>query len=201
MAGIDSITHQAAANARPVTDPANGDDIDNDASAGSSATGGASATGDSAALQITLSVEAQEFIAGDEAADEAEDEADDESGTGPGKSAQSPAHRARDALDSEEFATLRDLPFGRIVSTLARFGDLTSLLPLPEPAGATEESGETGDSGEAGETGETDETGGGTIAALPDNPSLDEPVVTDASLDDAALALQLLQDTADTLNQ
>ncbi len=68
-------------------------------------------------VQITLTEDAENFLAGD----------------GPGKSGQSTAHRAKAMLDSDEYASLSDLPFGRIVSTLARTGSIESLLPPPEP--------------------------------------------------------------------
>lgn len=67
-------------------------------------------------VQITLTEDAENFLTGD----------------GPGKSGQSSAHRAKAMLDSEEYASLSNLPFGRIVSTLARTGSIDSLLP-PEP--------------------------------------------------------------------
>ena len=68
-------------------------------------------------VQITLSEEAENFLTDD----------------GPGKSGQSTAHRARAMLDGEEYESLRDMPFGQIVSTLARTGSIESLLPPPAP--------------------------------------------------------------------
>ncbi len=179
MAGIETVNHQAAAQARlapgQATDQAGATDSD-DSTAPTAPDATAGEAGDSGPVQITLSEEAQEFLAGDEVTER------------PGKSGQSPAHRARAALDLEEFSALRGLPFGRIVSTLARFGDLSSLLPPPEPASETGEPGETGDTGETGETGDP--------VAVP-------AIEADATLDDAALALQILQvqDTADPLSQ
>ena len=48
-----------------------------------------------------------------------------------GKNPKSPAHRASAALATEEFGALSKLPFGRLVSTLARGGELSALLPSP----------------------------------------------------------------------
>lgn len=133
-------------------------------------------TAETNAVLITLSEDAQDFLAADGTVKSSEEI----QAEGPGKSAQSPAHLARAALASGELAALSDLPFGKIVSTLARFGNLES---LPPPADPPSETGETGDTGEAVEAGEGD----GTAAAAPD-----------ASLDDAALALQILQDPAES---
>ena len=200
MANIELISHHAAAQATGHARNATGQvsAIGGDELSAPDATGEAGDTGEASPVQITLSEDAQEFLAVD--------------GTegGPGKSVQSTAHRARAELDLKEFATLLDQPFGRIVSTLARFGNLSSLLPPPEPAS------ETGEPSETGETGEGD----GTVAAAPElapapsddpsgvtsdapvaGPTAGDPIIADATLDDAALALQILQDTTDTLSQ
>lgn len=99
--------------------------------------------------------------------------------TGPGKSHQSTAHRAFAAL--EENPSLAGLPFGKIVSTLARTGNLASLLPPPV---------ETGETGETGSTGEAPAGG-----AIPD------PISTDALPTDGPVAgsaaLSLLEAIAD----
>lgn len=63
---------------------------------------------------VTLSDEAQVFASGAPT-------------TGPGKSHMSTAHRAMEALKGNE--ALAGLPFGKIVSTLARTGSVASLLP------------------------------------------------------------------------
>lgn len=101
--------------------------------------------------------------------------------TGPGKSHQSTAHRAFAAL--EENPSLAGLPFGKIVSTLARTGSLASLLPPPPP-------GETGETGETAATGEAPAGG-----AIPD------PISTDALPTDGPVAgsaaLSLLEAIAD----
>lgn len=143
---------------------------------------------ESNAVLITLSVDAEEFLAADEVTDTPDETAEETQTGGPGKSRQSIAHRARAAFAFAEFAALSDLPFGKIVSALARFGNLESLLPPADPAG------EAGETGEAGEVGETDEAGegDGTAAAAPDAD------VSDAALDDGLLALQILQDPAES---
>ncbi len=201
MANIESVNHhaaaQAAGHARTLT--AQVSDTGSDESSTPDATGEAGDAGDTSPVLITLSEDAQDFLAADEPEG------------GPGKSGQSTAHRARAALDLGEFATLRDLPFGKIVSTLARFGNLSSLLPPPEPASETGETGETGE-------------GDGTVASAPElppepsddlsdvtsdapvdapvaGPTAGDPIIADETLDDAALALQILQDTADNLTQ
>ena len=197
MANIESVNHHAAAEAaghkRTLT--AQVSDTGSDEPTASDATGEAGDAGDTSPVLITLSEDAQDFLAVDETEG------------GQGKSGQSTAHRARAALDLEEFATLRDLPFGKIVSTLARFGNLSSLLPPPEPASETGETGETGE-------------GDGTTAAAPDlppepsddpsdapsdapvaDPTAGDPIIANETLDDAALALQILQDTTDNLTQ
>lgn len=97
--------------------------------------------GDIVLDEVTLSGEAAAFVA--------------PTATGPGKSHLSTAHRALAAI--KEFSALGGLPFGQIVSTLARTGSLASLLPPPpEPKGPTDTSsslpGDTTDPA-------TDETG------------------------------------------
>lgn len=74
--------------------------------------------GEPVADDITLSSEAQTFVSGTPA-------------TGPGKSHMSTAHRALEAF--RENPALADMPFGKIVSTLARTGNIRSLLPLTPP--------------------------------------------------------------------
>lgn len=74
--------------------------------------------GDVVVDDITLSDDAQAFASGAPTA-------------GPGKSHMSTAHRAMAEL--KDNATLAGLPFGKIVSTLARTGSVASLLPPPPP--------------------------------------------------------------------
>lgn len=69
--------------------------------------------------------------------DDAQDFASGAPTTGPGKSHMSTAHRAMEALKGSE--ALAGLPFGKIVSTLARGGTIESLLPPPPPPTETEE--------------------------------------------------------------
>lgn len=136
-------------------------------------------TGDTPTVQITLSVEAQDFLA-------------EETGNqGPGKSGQSTAHRARAMLDREEFSSLRDVPFGQIVSTLARFGDLSSLLledagDDPAPATVTQSTDPVA-------TEETPDPAPGETSDPPVTPAPDPTV----GVSDADVALQLLGLTTD----
>ena len=147
MTTIESATHPAAAAAHRGPRIPQGDDDSQPTAVATEETGDAGIT---SPVEITLSEEAQAFL---------EDPGADDR---PGRSGQSTAHRARAALEFQEFAALRDLPFGRIVSTLAHFGDLSSLLPQPELVD------------EAGETDGTDEASEGEDAAAVTTP-LDEP--------------------------
>lgn len=83
------------------------------------------ADGDVVVDNVTLSDEAQDFVTAAPT-------------TGPGKSHMSTAHRAMEALKGNE--DLAGLPFGKIVSTLARTGSVASLLPPPPPPEAEEPS-------------------------------------------------------------
>lgn len=80
--------------------------------------------GDIVLDEVTLSGEAAAFVA--------------PTATGPGKSHLSTAHRALAAI--KEFSALGGLPFGQIVSTLARTGSIESLLTTPSslPGDATD---------------------------------------------------------------
>lgn len=116
-------------------------------------------------VQITLTENAENFLAGD----------------GPGKSGQSTAHRAKAMLDSDEYASLSDLPFGRIVSTLARTGSIDSLLPETEPDVVVDTEGVA--DGDAAVTAAGDETA-----------DADPGVITEGTGDsDATAALEILR--------
>lgn len=94
---------------------------------------------------------------------------------------------------TEEFSTLKGLPFGKLVSTLARGGDLSSLLPPVEP---NEPAEDTEIVSETSETGETNENG----EAYNDiNSEIQSPVIPANSYSDAELALTLLTPTVDTV--
>ncbi|MEZ5759273.1 MAG: hypothetical protein R3D86_13720 [Emcibacteraceae bacterium] len=114
-----------------------------------------------------------------------------------GKNPKSPAQRAKAALLTEEFSTLGGIPFGKLVSTLARGGDLSSLLPPVEP---NEPAEDTEIVSEAAETGETNE-GGATNSELSSdiNSEIQSPVIPANSYSDAELALSLLTPTVDTV--
>lgn len=73
-------------------------------------------SGDVVVDNIALSDDAQNFVAAAPT-------------TGPGKSHMSTAHRAMEALKDND--ALAGLPFGKIVSTLAKTGNVESLLPPP----------------------------------------------------------------------
>lgn len=110
-------------------------------------------TASTPANNVTLSDDAQEFLKDI-----------------PGKSV---AKRARAALAQEGFEALSDIPFGKIVSTLARGLDLSTLLPEPVAEEQPEVMEEVKSSEEAlSETGEEEQS---------------EPV-----LDDEEIALSLL---------
>lgn len=103
--------------------------------------------------------------------------------TGPGKSAQSPAHLARAAL--ADFASLGEMNFGQIVSTLVKGLGLESLLPEPEVM-TTEEA-----------TDGTEEASGaeGTeplAMVVPQDPEAPVEEPADPALSAAQLALDLL---------
>lgn len=70
------------------------------------------------AVDIRLSADARDLLAGIEASR--------------GRSAQSPAHLARQALADNP--GLANLPFGKVVSAIARFGNVDSLLTPPSGA-------------------------------------------------------------------
>lgn len=123
--------------------------------------------------EVLLSDEAQAFL--DESAD-----GGGEDSFGPGKSGQSPAHRAKAALAA--YPELADLPFGKLVSTLAKGGAVESLLPPPPPP----EDGE----GLAGlEIAAADDVDPLASSA----PSEVEPVVAPAAGSDDDVALDLLE--------
>lgn len=117
-----------------------------------SSTEDTSSSNPSTAVDVSLSDEAQDFL-----------------GDIPGKSV---AHRARAALAQEGFEALSGLPFGKIVSTLARGLELSTLLPEP----IVEEKEE-----------ETDETPTDEIPVI-----LNDEEPSETILDDAAIALSLL---------
>ncbi|MCP5381804.1 MAG: hypothetical protein H6912_05485 [Kordiimonadaceae bacterium] len=113
-----------------------------------------------------------------------------------GKNPKSPAQRAKAALLTEEFSVLGGLPFGKLVSTLARGGELSSLLPPVEP---NEPADDTEIVSEAAETGETSENGepNSELNSVP-NSEIQSPVIPANSYSDAELALTLLTPTVDT---
>lgn len=88
--------------------------------------------GDVVVDTVTLSDDAQDFVSGAPT-------------TGPGKSHMSTAHRAMEALKSmeepEDYAALAGLPFGKIVSTLAKGGEIGDLLPPKTSSEPDEASG------------------------------------------------------------
>lgn len=89
---------------------------------------GASKSPHSPAVVVSLSLTAEELSDSDPTSGHAS--------TIPGKSV---AHQARRILGTEQFTALRDLPFGQVVSALARGIDPTSLLPESETVSTTEE--------------------------------------------------------------
>lgn len=118
--GVAPDQAQAAPQARGQNGPQNGPK-----------TAEAKTGGSDPAVTVTLSLTAEELLS---AEGEDSGEPQELEYTGPGKSV---AHRARQLLGSEQFAALGDLPFGKVVSALARGEDLTSLLPsAPEEDGA-----------------------------------------------------------------
>ncbi|MBT5075011.1 MAG: hypothetical protein HOH18_01945 [Kordiimonadaceae bacterium] len=117
-----------------------------------SSTEDTSSSDPSSAVDVTLSDEAQDFL-----------------GDIPGKSV---AHRARAALAQEGFEALSGLSFGKIVSTLARGLELSTLLP--EPVVEEKEEG-------------TEETPTDEVP-----PSLSDEEPTETILGDAEIALSLL---------
>lgn len=106
----------------------------------------------------------------------------------PGKSGNSTAHRARALLQDEAFAALRDLPFGQVVSALARGIDPASLLPPPPPPEPVIGGDEVPVVGEEGDTG----TGTTTITTTATTTPIESPeevVDTDPLLIAKATAL------------
>lgn len=126
------------------------------------------------AVTVTLSPEAQAALG--------QTPTTVEEPTGPGKSGSSPAHRARAAI--ADFAELADMPFGKIVSMLAKGLGFDSLLTPPDPK-PTEIPPQTEET-----TGE--ETPEPTLLGVPPEPEPPVEEASDPAFDAAQLALDLL---------
>lgn len=151
-------------------------------------TTGTSDAGGAVVDDVTLTDDAETFIAG----------TGPDEPTGPGKSHQSTAHRAFAML--QEFGSLAGMPFGKIVSTLARTGSIESLLP-PPPAPEAEEVSEEEPSEVPSETasevpveGETDPAADTADTLLTE--AVEPLVAPEISPEDSAI-IDLLEEIAD----
>ena len=163
--GLGHLKSAGAISAAQISSPSVSEDAEDEA-----VTGSAAGSGEAVVDEVEVSEEGESFLG---------------ALTRPGKSHQSTAHRALAAL--EENPSLAGLPFGKIVSTLAKTGSLESLLPPPVE---NDEIGQTSQSSEVEATGEVPAGGASPTPALTDPLLVEDPV-------EGSVAVSLLEAIAD----